>query len=288
MHCMISCRSIADADLPAALDLLSRGFRERTREFWTTALDRLAQHPTPAGYPKYGYILEVQGMPVGVLLLIYSRVPGYPKDLVRCNVSSWYVEPEYRCYAAMLVSQALRHKEVTYFNITPAPNTLPILATQGYRPFSDGLFVSFPAVLAPFRRGSIRRIDALERASPALVSPQELELLRCHAGFGCLSVICHAKHWSPFVFISYGRVVKGSKRVALLIYCRSIDEFVANAGPLGGYLLRCGYPAVVLDATGPIPGLPGYFTTGQRRFYRGPHPPRLGDLAFTELAIFGL
>jgi len=162
------------------IDLLSRGFRERTREFWTTALDRLAQHPTPAGYPKYGYILEGLGRPVGVLLLIYSRVPGCAKDRVRCNVSSWYVEPEYRCYAAMLVSQALKHKEVTYINITPAPNTLPILAAQGYRPSSEGRFVSFPAVLAPFRRGSIRRIDALECAPPSLVSPQELELLPKH------------------------------------------------------------------------------------------------------------
>jgi hypothetical protein len=271
------------------IDLLSRGFRERSRRFWTTALDRLAQHPTPAGYPKYGYILEVLGRSVGVLLLIHSRVPGCAKDSVRCNVSSWYVEPEYRCYAAMLVSQALKHKEVTYFNITPAPNTLPILAAQGYRPFSVGRFVSFPAVSAPLRRGSIRRIDTLERAPPSLVSPQELELLRCHAGFGCLSVISHvANRWSPFVFISHGRVVKGTMRLALLIYCRSIDEFVANAGPLGRYLLRCGFPAVALDATGPIQGLPGYFTTGQWRFYRGPHPPRLGDLAYTELPIFGL
>src|SRR5215467_9837956 len=133
---MISCRPIGDMDLHAVVDLLCRGFPERSVEFWTTALDRLAQHPTPAGYPKYGCMLEVQGMPVGVLLLIYSRVPGCAKDRVRCNVSSWYVEPEYRCYAGLLVSQALRHKEVTYFNITPAPNTLPILATQGYRPFS--------------------------------------------------------------------------------------------------------------------------------------------------------
>src|SRR5215467_6667783 len=124
--------------------------------------------------------------------------------------------------------------------------------------------------------------------SPVALSRLTPRRLRCHAGFGCLSVISHvAKRWSPFVFISHGRVVKGTMRLALLIYCRSIDEFVANAGPLGRYLLRCGFPAVALDAMGPLPGLPGYFNRGPR-LYRGPHPPHLGDLAYTELVIFGL
>ena len=52
----------------------------------------------------------------------------------RCNLSSWYVEPSFRAYAPLLVSQALRHKHVTYLNVSPAPHTLPIIEAQGFRP----------------------------------------------------------------------------------------------------------------------------------------------------------
>src|SRR5262249_15623603 len=158
-----------------------------------------------------------------VLLLIHSRVPGCAEGRVRCNVACWYVEPQYRTYAAMLVSRALTHKEVTYFNVTPAPNTLPILAAQGYRRYTEGRFVSFPAVKAPFLDCCVRRIDVLEHLPPEVVNPEELELLRHHAGYGCLSLICRVgRRWCPFVFIPHGRI-KRTVPLALLIYCRGIE-----------------------------------------------------------------
>src|SRR5205823_4624665 len=102
------------------------------REFWIRALNRLKAHPTPPGCPKYGYLLECRGAPVGVLLLISSAIDANGNTRIRCNVSSWYVEPAFRSYAAMLVSHALKYKHVTYFNITPNRSTLPILEAQGY------------------------------------------------------------------------------------------------------------------------------------------------------------
>ncbi len=48
------------------------------------------------------------------ILLICSAMPAGETLAPRCNLSSWYVEPAFRAYAPLLVSQALRHKEVTY------------------------------------------------------------------------------------------------------------------------------------------------------------------------------
>ena len=118
----IRCREIGTADIDGIVNLLTSGFRNphRTRDFWVRALKRLSEHPTPPGFPKYGYLLDCKGTPVGVILLIFSSILVNGETRIRCNVSSLYVEPAFRGYAAMLVSRALKHKHVTYFNITPA------------------------------------------------------------------------------------------------------------------------------------------------------------------------
>ena len=47
-----------------------------------------------------------------------------------------------------------------------------------------------------------------------------------------------------------------------------------------------GRPFVLIDANGPIPGLPGkYFGGKSPKYFKGPTPPRLGDLAYTEMAM---
>ena len=75
--------------------------------------------------PKFGYLLESGGDLVGVILLIFSSIPGQDTSKIRCNVSSWYVEPAFRSHASLLISQAIKHKNVTYVNISPAMHTQP-------------------------------------------------------------------------------------------------------------------------------------------------------------------
>jgi hypothetical protein len=73
-----------------------------------------------------------------------------------------------------------------------------------------------------------------------------------------------------------------------LIYCRDIAEFVACAGAIGRTLLRCGKISVVLDANGAVTGLTGIFSKARgRKYFKGPHRPRLADLTDTELVLYG-
>ena len=89
------------------------------------AFAQLRRHATPAGLPKFGYLLESDGRVVGAVLLICSLVRDGDQDVPRCNLSSWYVDAAFRAYAPMLVSRAMRHKDVTYVNVSPAPHTRP-------------------------------------------------------------------------------------------------------------------------------------------------------------------
>ena len=109
---------------------------------------RLAAHATPPGAPRYGYMLDGGHGPIGVVLLVSSIRPTGHGALVRSNFSSWYVEPAFRSYASLLISQAIRHKDVTYVNLTPVAHTRPILQAQGYDCYARGLFVAAPALRA--------------------------------------------------------------------------------------------------------------------------------------------
>jgi hypothetical protein len=50
-------------------------------------LRRRAAREVPQGYPRFGYMLDHDGMPVGVLLLLYSLRPCAGKRAVNCNLS---------------------------------------------------------------------------------------------------------------------------------------------------------------------------------------------------------
>jgi hypothetical protein len=285
----VRCRRIEDGDADRVVTLLTRGFAaRRPRRFWEHVIACLATRAAPPDAPRYGYLLESEGAAVGALLQICSTLPasGTGARETRCNVSSWYVEPAFRSYAPFLVSQAAKQKSFTYLNISSAPHTRPIVEAQGYRRFSNGVFVALPCLSRP---PDIRaRIIAADAPPQAHCEAHEPDLLKDHAAYGCLSVWCETPERAyPFVFRA--RRVKGLVTCAQLIYCRDVEDLVRFARPLGMYLARHGRPLVILDANGPVRGLIGkYFDQTMPKYFKGPARPRLGDLAYTEAALFGV
>jgi len=278
-------RQINDADIDGVVDLLTRGFPLRTRGYWQRALKNLSLHQTPAEMPKFGYLLESGGDLVGVILLIFSSIPG-DASRMRCNVSSWYVEPAFRGHASLLISQAIKHKNVTYVNISPALHTRPIVEAQGFSRYGDGQFVAAPA-LSMNGPGAAAKVIDVDTRPDAQFEHSELELLLAHKAHGCLSLWCVTPERAhPFVFMP--RLAKGIVPCAQLAYCRDISDFVRLARPIGRYLAVHGRPLVIIDSNGPIPGLVGKYINGKApKYFKGPDRPKLGDLAYTEAVLFG-
>ncbi|GEM_PF-316801 len=275
----IHCRQIVETDFQPVAHLLADGFH-KSREHWMRCLQRLADHPSPPGFPRYGYVLTCNSRPVGVVLLIFLSAPVNGKTTIRCHVCSWYVEPAFRSYAAMLAACSLRRRDVTYINVAPAPHTLPILESQGYVRYSSGWFAALPALCAKPGRVSVSRIEPDNCPGDDF----ESRILRDHTAYGCIGLLCRTPAGSsPFIFMrrSFGKIP-----FAYLVYCRSIVDFVRFAGPLGRYLAWRGIPLVCLDSNGPIRGLIGKYIANHPKYYKGPDQPRLGDLAYSELVMF--
>jgi hypothetical protein len=245
------------------------------------------RHPTPSGLPKLGYLLEHEGTPVGVILLIFSVVPTGTASVIRCNVSSWYVEPAYRSFASFLVSRSLKHKDVTYVNSSPAPHTRATIEAQGFLRYCNGQLLALPMLSGKSSKISIQAIGSIARPDDEGLAA-DFDLLKAHADLGCLSLWCTSGGQAyPFAFLPR-RIAKGLIPVMQLIYCRDQKDFVRFSGPIGRYLATHGRPLVLMDALGPVRGLFGkYFAGNGPKYFKGPNPPRLGDLSFTEGVLFG-
>jgi len=269
---------------------LTRGFVGRSRDYWMQGLRRQAAREVPNGYPRFGYMLDHDGAVAGVLLLLYTARTDGTDAAIQCNLSSWYVEPAFRNYAPMLTKIAQRHKEVTYLNISPATWTWPIIEAQGFSSYCSGLFFSVP-LLSRVARGMRVETIAPDTKTVGGLSESEAELLARHARYGCLSLVCRTPGREPLPFVlSPMRIRRGliAPPAMQLIYCRDIAEFVACAGSIGRALIRHGKISVILDANAPVAGLIGIFSRARgRKYFKGPHRPRLADLTDTELVLYG-
>ena len=285
----VQCREITERDIDAIAELLTRGFPGRTRDYWMRGLRRQSERPVPPGYPRYGYLLENDHRPVGALLLLYTSRIQAGETTIRCNVSSWYVDPLFRIHAGRLSSIAQKNKDVTYINISPAVTTWPIIEAQGFKLYCSGLFFSVP-ILSRTETGATIETVTPETRSIKDLPEEDFELLASHAQYGCLAFVCHTTD-GPLPFVMTPKRIR-TGRIPLpamqLVYCRNTADYVRCAGAIGRFLVRHGKPVVILDANGPVPGLAGIYTEKRgRKYFKGRTPPSLIDLTETELVLYG-
>jgi hypothetical protein len=290
----IKIRLITDNDIPAAIDLLTRGYGPagapgaRPRSFWEQIFHCLSHRQLPPGeLPRYGYVIDADGELVGILLLIFSTVWENGKPTIRCGGSGLYVDPSFRSYAPLLIRTASKFKEVTVLNLTPARHTFRMIEALNYIRYCNGIFVSIPLFSRTANDAPVRVVDVQTKFDiPS--DPHDRDLLLEHAECGCTSLWCITSQDAyPFVF----RTLRFKKvPCAQLVYCRNAADFVRFARPIGLFLARdIRRFLVLLDANGPVPGLVGkYFAGKANRYFCGSDRPRLGDLAYTEISLFGI
>jgi hypothetical protein len=284
MGSTIQAREIFDADKRSVASLLARGLGYPD-EYFLHVLDCLAKHATPEGFPKYGYLLESDGIVVGAIIMIFSAIRSRNASTnIRCHVTSWYVEPDFRCFATLFFLKGLKNKSVTYLNISARPRALPVLKVQGFLKYCIGQFVAFPVLRLSSSGCRVKVAEAISATQVA--NPFEQDLLLAHAKYGCISIWCMTSAGAyPFVFQK--RYFKGFIPGVQLIYCRDIDDLVRFARPIGIFMALRGIFVVRIDSNGPISGLFGKFFDGKEpRYYKGPKP-RPGDLTYTQAVICG-
>jgi hypothetical protein len=282
----VTCVEISENLLESVADCLFRNFPRRPREEWIAGLRQMSTRPRIGNYPRFGFMLSHDGRTVGVLLTIYSRDEA---DNVRCCLSSWCVDPDYRARGGglKLHLKAVSGHQVTYLNISPAAHTRPVIEALGFLPWSEGQFMAAPGLARPAPTLQISDYSPHDSVVTKMTKFERDNLTSLQTQ-GCRILICRSGEDAyPLGFLRR-RVFRGLVPCAQLVYCRDMDEFMRAAGAVGRYLFFWSGPFVLIDATAPIKSLVGrYFPGRNSRYFRGPVRPRLGDLSETELTVFG-
>ena len=265
----VRCRAIAESDLDGLADLLARGFPRSRRAYWTEGFARWKNFPVIEGVPRFGYVLDGGFGPVGVILLISSQ----RGEQIISNLSSWYVEPQWRTHSTLLISMATKLKHVTYLNASPAPHTWRTLQAQGFKPYNFGRSIVFGLP----GRGTVSEIipDSLPEA----------QLLRDHRELGMTALVVERDGIvSPFVF-KPRRLDKPPMPVMDVMFARSPQDFHRCLPALARHFLPRSLGFLI---DGDMPGTLSHYAEGKEpRYFKGPYRPVLGDLAYTEKVLFG-
>ncbi len=285
LHARVGCRAITDDDADPVIDLLCVGFPSRPKSYWQTAFQTLRNRGVPEGCPRYGHVLIVDSTIVGVILLICVAVPD-EDDVLRCNLSSWYVDPRFRIYASLMIKVALSHPGLTYTNTSSVAHTRETILSQGFAPYAEGQILAITAVGRRVPGLIIARIGP-DHGDAGADDPMT-KLLVDHARLGCISLRCTLDGEAfPFVFLRR-HIPHVGLPCAQLIYCRDLASFWRFKGPLGRQLLKSGLLITMSEANEPVPGFLSRFFRGRSpAYFSGPHRPRLGDLAYGESVLFG-
>ena len=280
-------REIKRSDISAVAYLLHARFPKRSMTDFLDALALLGSRQPASGMPQYGYLLEAHSRPVGALLTIMSPASDHPHVGHRCNVACWSVESAFAPYAPLLLLRVKRVDIAQIINTSPRDSTLTTIESQGFRRFINGEFLAFAGMFrrncgsSAYRAGT--GADFVNRL-PA----EEHKILTEHASFGCVTLVCASNACAyPFVF----RVQRPRSFLppfAKLIYCRDIGHFVECAPVIERFLAKQGIFCVRIAANSALKGLHGtYLENRNPMYYLGGEAPRLGDLTYTETALFG-
>jgi hypothetical protein len=274
-------REITHDDLETVRELLVEGFPRRRNDYWVKGLANLGSLRPVEGLPRYGYLVDVDRAAQGLMLTITSDrgVQG-----VRTNFSSWYVREGYRQFALLLFRHALQLKNTTFLNLSPSEQTLPIIKAFGFEPYTKGVVMVDlrTATRARSPRGLVQHLGIDDLSN---LPATEGQIAEDHLRMGCDVLRLETDARS-------GLLIHRRKWVKRWLPCSQVihadPDLVAElAGPVMRAFASRGSVVALWDIDDvPDPAVGRVFARSIR-YFKGTDAPLVGDLSYSELAVFG-
>lgn len=181
--------------------------------------------------PKLGFVLTLGPQIVGFLGTIYSqRLLGGREMALVCNLSSWYVRPEYRGWGSFLLAAALKDKSTTYTALTPGPETRAMLDGLGFARLEKRRFF-FPLLNLGTLTRSRLHFEYDHRRLRSLLSDTDRPIFDDHGSFDLLHLVVR-DHKDYAYLVVKRRVIRAKGLIGIpvseLLYCSDPTFLVAH------------------------------------------------------------
>jgi acetoacetyl-CoA synthetase len=139
--------------------------------------------------PDLGFVLVDGNEIVGFLGTIYANREINGKEGLICNLSSWYVRPQYRGWGAALLRAALRDESVTYTCLTPNLLSQHVFEMLGFLELSNSLLILPPFLHVETLRHWRPQISFDSKTVRAALDDRQRCLFDDHVPYDCLQLV---------------------------------------------------------------------------------------------------
>lgn len=272
---------IDDANRDQAVELLNKGFCGPSTAFWADALDRITRFGgnAAAGLPL-GHLMFADDAPVGVALTIASLRAAPEGARTYVNFAAWYVEPQYRWRAPLMLRTLARLPCDVMTDLTPSDATTALLPTFGFEKITQGVALN----LCAFHRGG-GEVRALTEDDASSLPDGVAALLLAHAPYRNIPALLRCRDGATVGLLFRTQRWRGLQ-MARVLYCGSNQRLFAHLGAVSAFLRAHGVALIKLEAPVGMELPPGWVRLGREmKFAKGAVSPDVTDYAGSELAL---
>lgn len=151
--------------------------------------------------PDLGFVLADGDEIHGFLGTVYAERRSGTRTSLVCNLTSWYVRPEYRGWGTALLAAAIQDEATTYTSFTPGPLSRQVFKTLRFTRLDQSKIFMLPLLHADTLGGPRPVLSFDPDSVRSLLDDAQRRIFDDHAPYDCLQLVVSAGSERAYIVV---------------------------------------------------------------------------------------